>query len=266
MNWFDSHCHLEPEIDLADLEVKLKERSVEGLVNIGTTMETSRRAPVVARRVKDAIPELVVGASLGIHPHDGAAVEGDKYREFDELIGVTKEAYPDLLVGIGECGLDYYYDYCDRKVQREAFVAQIESAIKYDLPVIIHTRDAWDDTFAILDDFRHHRYILHCFTGGPSEVERLLGYNTVISFSGVVTFKKSADNQEAAKICPVDRMVVETDSPYLAPMPFRGKPNDPSLVAVTGAFIADLKGIDVDSFAKSTTANALAFFSIPPRD
>ncbi len=262
MNWFDSHCHLEPEIDLADLEVKLKERSVEGLVNIGTTMETSRRAPVVARRVKDAIPELVVGASLGIHPHDGAAVEGDKYREFDELIGVTKEAYPDLLVGIGECGLDYYYDYCDRKVQRQAFVSQIESAIKYDLPIIIHTRDAWDDTFAILSDFRHHRYVLHCFTGGPREVERLLDFNMVISFSGVVTFKKSVDNQEAAKICPIERMIVETDSPYLAPTPFRGKPNNPSLVAVTGSFIADLKGIDVASFASATTSNALEFFSI----
>ncbi len=264
MTWFDSHCHLEAEVDVADLEVKLGERSVGGLINIGTTMETSRRSPVVAKRVKDAIPGLLVGASLGIHPHDGAEVAGASYSEFDELIGTTKEEYPELLVGIGECGLDYYYDYCDRKVQRAAFVSQIESAVKYDLPIIIHTRDAWEDTFAILDEFPEHRYVLHCFTGGPSEVERLLSYNLVISFSGVVTFKKSTENQEAAKICPLERMIVETDAPYLAPTPFRGKPNNPSLVAVTGSFIAELKGIAVDSFANTTTQNASAFFKMAP--
>ncbi|MDA8196722.1 MAG: TatD family hydrolase [Actinomycetota bacterium] len=264
MTWFDSHCHLEADVDTSDLNEKLRERNVYGLINIGTTMETSRRSPMVARRVKESNPELIVGATLGIHPHDGAEVEGGDYLQFDELIAATKEEHSDLLVGIGECGLDYYYDYCDRRVQRQAFVAQIESAVKYDLPIVIHTRDAWEDTFAVLDDFRDHRFVLHCFTGGPGEVERLLDYNMVISFSGVVTFKKSVENQEAAKICPVDRMIVETDAPYLAPTPFRGKPNNPSLVSVTGDFIAKLKGIDVDLFAKATTQNALTFFSLLP--
>jgi TatD DNase family protein len=165
------------------------------------------------------------------------------------------------VIAVGEAGLDYYYDHSPRDAQHTAFAEQIELANELDLPLIVHTRDAWDDTFSVLSEVgTPSTVVFHCFTGGPDEARRCLDIGAHLSFSGIVTFKTAADVAEAARICPLDRILVETDSPYLAPVPHRGRVNQPSNVAVVGTFIADMRSIAVDEFARITTENACIAF------
>jgi len=170
------------------------------------------------------------------------------------------------VVGIGECGLDFYYDHSDRDVQRDVFAAQIDLANKHNLPLVIHTRDAWPDTFDVLDAVGvPERTIFHCFTGGENEARECVKRGAYISFSGIVTFKTAEDVRQAALWCPPENMLLETDAPFLAPVPHRGRPNQPSLVPIVGTFIADLRGDPVAQLAKTTTRNArLAFPGIAP--
>jgi TatD DNase family protein len=167
------------------------------------------------------------------------------------------------IVAVGECGLDYYYDHSPRETQQAAFAEQIALANERDLPLVIHTRDAWDDTFAVLADVGvPDRTIFHCFTGGPDEADRALDIGALLSFSGIVTFKGAPEVQAAAVHCPLDRMLVETDSPYLAPMPHRGKPNRPAWVPHVGQYIADLRDVDVADVAATTTSTARRVFGL----
>jgi TatD DNase family protein len=170
------------------------------------------------------------------------------------------------VVGIGECGLDYYYDHSDRTVQREMFAAQIQLANTHDLPLVIHTRNAWDDTFDVLDaEGVPARTIFHCFTGDEAEARKCVERGAYLSFSGIVTFKSAEDVRRAAQWCPIEHVLLETDAPFLAPIPHRGKPNQPALVPIVGTFIADLRGEPVAQFAQHTTRNAcLAFPGIAP--
>jgi TatD DNase family protein len=166
-------------------------------------------------------------------------------------------------VAIGECGLDYHYDHSPRPVQREAFAAQIELAHRHGLALVVHTREAWDDTFDILAAIGvPERTVIHCFTGGPEEARRCLDLGASISFSGVVTFKTATEVREAVDLCPLDRLLVETDSPFLAPVPHRGSVNEPARVPVVGAAVAAQKGLTSAAVAAATTRNAVAAFGL----
>ena len=193
-------------------------------------------------------------ATVGLHPHD--AVNG--VDTIADLIGTQG------VVAVGEAGLDYFYDHSPRETQQRAFAEQIQLAHEHDLALVVHTRDAWADTFDVLAaEGAPDRIILHCFTGGPEEAQRGLDIGAFLSFSGIVTFKGAPDVQAAATMCPLDRMLVETDSPYLAPVPHRGKQNRPAWVPHVGQFIADLRGVHVADIATATTANARQVFALP---
>ncbi len=196
-------------------------------------------------------------ATVGLHPHD--AVDG--VDGLDALLAAEVAGGPDggerVVVAIGECGLDYHYDHSPRPVQREAFALQIELARRHGLALVVHTREAWDDTFELLAaDGVPDRTIIHCFTGGPEEARRCLDLGASLSFSGVVTFKNAGDVREAVALCPFDRLLVETDSPFLTPVPHRGTPNEPSRVPLVGAAIAQVKGVETAEVAAVTTENA----------
>jgi TatD DNase family protein len=170
-----------------------------------------------------------------------------------------------VVVAVGECGLDYYYEHSPRPEQRAAFAAQIALAHAHGLALVIHARDAWNDLFDILaTEGVPERTVLHCFTGGPDEVDRCLRAGMFVSFSGIITFKNAADVRAAAARCPLDRLLVETDSPFLAPVPHRGRPNEPALLPLVGATVAEVKGCAVESIAASSAAAALTAFAIVP--
>ena len=168
------------------------------------------------------------------------------------------------VVAVGEAGLDYHYDHSPREVQREAFAAQIALAHERDLTLVIHTREAWDDTFALLaSEGVPSRTVFHCFTGGPAEARRSLDLGAYLSFSGIVTFKSSPENRAAAVLCPPDRLLVETDSPYLAPVPLRGRRNEPANVTVVGAAVAEARGATTEDVAATTLSNTRVAFRLP---
>jgi TatD DNase family protein len=170
------------------------------------------------------------------------------------------------VIAVGECGLDFHYDHSPRDTQRSVFVEQIQLAHTLELPLVIHTREAWAETFEILRaEGVPPQTIFHCFTGGAAEAEDCLRLGAFLSFSGIVTFKTATDVQDAARLCPLDRLLVETDSPYLAPLPHRGKPNQPANVALVGEFIAGLRGEDAEVIAAATVAaTCLAFPRLAP--
>lgn len=242
--WIDSHCHVAD----ADAVAEATDAGVIAMVTVGCDRASSLAA------IADAAAHRDVYATVGLHPHE--AVHGvDTIRDLLDTPGI---------VAVGEAGLDYFYDHSPRDLQAAAFAAQIELANELDLALVIHTRDAWDDTFGILRDVGvPARTILHCFTGGPDEARRGLELGALLSFSGIVTFKGAPEVQAAAAFCPLDRMLVETDSPYLAPAPHRGRPNRPAWVAHVGRFIADLRGLPAATLATATTANARAAFALP---
>jgi TatD DNase family protein len=248
--WADSHCHIPYEGVADDAVAQARAAGVGRLISVGTDARQSAAAIEAAGRFDD------VWATVGLHPHD--AIEG-----VDSVTGLL-DPPPERVVGVGECGLDYHYDHSPREVQRDAFAQQVALASELDLALVIHTREAWDDTFAILEaQGVPERTIFHCFTGGEPEARRGLALGAWLSFSGIVTFKTADDVREAARICPPDRMLVETDSPYLAPVPYRGQPNRPALVAVVGAAVAAVRGEPVDVVEDATWAATAAVFRLP---
>lgn len=247
MRWTDNHCHLPAGADAAPVAAEAAAAGVTRLVDVGTDVATSRQAVAVARSLDG------VWATAGVHPHDASG-------GLDGLEALLAE--PEV-VAVGECGLDYHYDHSPRPAQREAFAAQVALAHAHGLPLVIHTREAWDDTFAILDaEGVPERTVLHCFTGGPDEVRRGLDRGLHVSFSGIITFKTADDVRHAAAFCPPDRILVETDSPYLAPVPHRGQRNRPALAPVVGQAVADVLGVPVEEVAQATWANAERFYRL----
>ena len=268
--WFDSHCHVqeeylggreggEEERDLSLVLARAVEAGVERLVCIGTGVTTSTQAIAVARASRRDGGTPTAWASIGLHPHDASAgVEG-----IDGLLNRELALDDRVVVAVGECGLDYYYEHSPRPAQRAAFAAQIALAHAHGLALVIHARDAWDDLFDVLEsEGVPERTILHCFTGGPDELDRCVRAGMFVSFSGIITFKNAGDVRQAAARCPLDRLLVETDSPFLAPVPHRGRPNEPSLLPLVGATVAEVKGCAVESIAASTAAAAAAAFAI----
>lgn len=246
--FFDSHCHVHDERMPGGTTAALDEArrsGVTGMITVGCDRPTSLAALAVAADHDD------VWATVGLHPHDAS-------QGVDTIVDLLDRPG---VIAVGEAGLDYYYEHSPRDIQRRAFAEQIQLAHQRDLPLIIHSRDAWDDTFDVLAaEGAPQHTVFHCFTGGADEARRCLDIGAFVSFSGIVTFKSAADVQDAARLVPLDRMLVETDAPYLAPVPYRGKPNQPAYVSWTAQFIADLRDAPLDEVAFATTANAAVMF------
>ena len=250
----DSHCHLNYKGLIEDQQNVLERARASGIdlmLNIATresewdaVLDTAIRAPDV-------------WATVGIHPH-----EADEHPHIDTAKLVARAAHP-RVVGIGETGLDYYYDHSDRDRQRSSFRSHIVAARETGLPLIVHTRDAEEDTLAVMrDEMEKGAYtgVIHCFTASGAFADAALELGFYISISGIVTFKSAKDLQETAARQPIDRLLVETDSPFLAPVPHRGRPCEPAFVADTAKFLANLRGESLEDLAAATSANFRALF------
>ena len=254
MTLIDSHCHLNYE-GLADRQEEVlaaaRARGVQGFLNISTRQKEWGEVVGAAERHPD------VWASIGVHPH-----EADAHPDLGAAALVEAAAHP-RVIAIGECGLDYYYDKSDRAAQRERFGAHIEAARQTGLPLVVHTRDAEEDTAEILTREVGKggvAGVLHCFTGSADLARKALDLGFYISISGIVTFKNARDLQEVAKTIPQDRLLVETDSPFLAPVPHRGQTCEPAFVADTAAFLSELRDEPLGKLAAATTSNFFRLF------
>jgi TatD DNase family protein len=250
----DSHCHLNYE-GLADRQEEVlaaaRARGVQGFLNISTRQKEWGDVVGAAERHPD------VWASIGVHPH-----EADAHPDLGAAALIEAAAHP-RVIAIGECGLDYYYDKSDRAAQRERFGGHIEAARESGLPLVVHTRDAEEDTAEILTREVGKggvTGVLHCFTGSAALARKALDLGFYISISGIVTFKNARDLQDVAKTIPQDRLLVETDSPFLAPVPHRGQTCEPAFVADTAAFLSDLRDEPLDELAAATTSNFFRLF------
>lgn len=251
----DSHCHLEYKGVVEDQQgvlARAREAGVGAFLNISTKQSEWDQVVGTATRETD------VFASVGIHPH-----EADAHADLGRgaLLAATQNP---KVIGIGETGLDYFYEHSDRITQAKLFRMHIDVARETGLPVIIHTRDAEDDTFQILSEEMEKGAfpaLIHCFTASEDFGRKVLELGLTISLSGIVTFKNAKELQETAKMVPPDRILVETDSPFLAPVPNRGKPCEPAFVADTARFVAGLRGVEVETLAEQTTANFKNLFS-----
>jgi len=257
VRWTDNHCHLPDDLAAAEaLVAEGRESGVTRFIDVGCDLPGSAASAARASTIEG------VWATVGVHPHDASTIVPDGGGPPD-VVGLRQLAANDRVVAIGECGLDFHYDHSPRDQQRAVFAAQIGLAHELDLPLVIHTREAWDETFAILDSEGVPVHtVLHCFTGGPAEAEAGLARGLHVSFSGIVTFPSALELREAAALCPLDRLLVETDSPYLAPVPHRGRKNRPALVAVVGAAVAEARGEPVETVAEATWRNAERFYRL----
>jgi TatD DNase family protein len=253
----DSHCHLNYPGLVEDEDAVLdraRERGVTGFLNISTRQNEWPAVLGAAERHGD------VWATIGVHPH-----EADRHPDLGALALVEAARHP-RVIALGECGLDYHYDKSDRAAQRDRFRAHIAAARETGLPLVIHTRDAEEDTVAILkEEAANHgappRGVLHCFTGSAWLAGEGLRLGLYVSLSGIVTFKNAKDLAAVAAAVPQDRLLVETDAPFLAPVPHRGKPCEPAFVADTAAFLTKLRGEGEDEFRAATTANFFRLFN-----
>jgi TatD DNase family protein len=250
----DSHCHLDyftPE-ELPGVLARAAAAGVGEMVTIGTRWQQSLAMRDLAARLPN------VWSTVGIHPHSAAEHPVPTPEAIAEIAGHPK------VIGIGESGLDYFYDKAPRDVQQASFRAHIRAARLADVPLAIHARDADDDIAAILqeewDSGGEFLFLLHCFSSGRGLADAALKLGGYLSFSGILTFPKSSENREIARDVPMERLLVETDSPYLAPVPYRGKRNEPAWVAHTAAVLAQVRGLEVATLAELTTANFRRLF------
>ena len=261
-HWSDAHCHLQEQFlgdeettaKLNDTLARAHDGGVDRVVVIGTDASTSAQALEIA----DVDSPVEIYATVGLHPHDAA-------HDIDPVLDLARRGHPKL-VGIGECGLDYYYEHSPRADQRRAFAAQIALAHELDLALVIHAREAFDDLFELLtSEGVPERTVVHCFTGTTEDAQAALALGCDISVSGIVTFKSAEVLREAVRSVPLDRLHVETDSPFLAPVPYRGKANEPAFVTVVGEFVAELRGESFVEVREATSANTARLFRLPPR-
>lgn len=248
----DTHCHLYDTRGVAqdDVITAAHAAGVTTMITVGCDATTTASAIDTASRYDG------IYATAGLHPHEA------KFG-VDTIVEFLDDPH---VIAIGECGLDYYYDHSPRSIQRDVFAAQIQLAHAHGLPLIVHTRDAWADTFDVLAaEGMPERTVFHCFTGGPQEAQRCLDLGAYLSFSGIVSFKSATALHDAARLCPIDRLLAETDSPYLAPVPHRGRSNQPAYVTYVVQALAGLRDTTTDSVRDATSANArLAFPALGP--
>jgi len=260
--WADAHCHLqeqflkddrESRVTLAETLQRAYEGGVDRVVVVGTDAVTSQQGVDMVSVDSDVVE---VFATVGLHPHDAEQGVGP-------VAALARQEHP-RVVGIGECGLDYFYEHAPREQQQVAFREQIRLAHELDLALVIHARDAWDDLYEILSsEGVPPRTVIHCFTGGEPEARACLDLGCDISFSGIITFKNAESLREAARMVPLERLHVETDSPFLAPVPYRGKANEPALVRVVGEALAEIRGEPVETIRRESVANTSRLFNLP---
>lgn len=251
----DSHCHLNYKGLVEEQQAVLERARAAG---VGTMLNISTRQSEWDEVIGLAEAESDVWASVGIHPH-----EADAHPDVQTSNLVERAAHP-RVVGIGESGLDYYYDHSDRERQRASFRAHIAAARETGLPIIVHTREAEADTYAILsEEMGKGAYsgVIHCFTASQDFADKALDLGLYVSISGIVTFKNAKELQSSAKMIPSDRLLIETDAPFLAPVPHRGRPCEPAFVADTARFLAGLRGEEVEALAERTTDNFRKLFN-----
>ncbi len=259
MNLFDSHCHLENgrfEADLPEVMARMKDAGVNRCILAGSDMETSEQ---IVQLTKEH--DHVYGV-VGIHPHDAKTWTDDCAQRIADW---TKE---ERIVGVGEIGLDYYYDHSPRDVQKDVFVKQLLLARELDMPAVFHVRDAHGD---ILDLLRQNRSqlpagVVHCYSGSVESAREYLDMGFYISFAGPITFKNANKLLDVARYVPLDRILVETDSPYLAPVPMRGRRNEPTFVQYVAQKVAELRGISAEEMAQAAFENTCRLFRIPEAD
>ena len=256
MQLIDSHCHLNFE-DLAARLPEVLANMAANQVALALAVSVSRDSFEQVHAIAEAHPNIY--ASVGIHPDDPEAEEFT-LNELTERAALTKVA------AIGETGLDYHWCKGELAWQHRRFITHIEAANQSGLPLIVHTREAADDTMRLLREHRAHAGVIHCFTEDTRVARLALDLGFYISFSGIVTFKNAAQIQEAARYVPLDRMLVETDAPFLAPVPKRGKTNEPAYVRHTAEFLATLRGDTLENIAAATTANFLRLFAKIPQE
>ncbi len=251
----DSHCHLDfPEFqeDFEAVLARAEEAGIKTMMTICTHVTKFDQVHAIAKAHDN------IFCTVGIHPHNA---DSEPEVTVDQLV---EWASGPKVVGFGETGLDYFYEHSPREIQQRQFRTHIEAARKLDLPVIVHTRDAEEDTLAIIEEEYNKapfRGLIHCFSASDEFAQRVVSMGFYISISGIVTFKKAEELREAIKNVPVDRLLVETDAPYLAPIPKRGKRNEPAYTAFTAAKVAEIKGLSEEEFAKQSTDNYFTLFS-----
>ncbi len=251
----DTHAHLELIDSIEEVLDRASANGVEAVIAVSSDLRSSIRTV----ELSGSFPSVF--SAVGVHPHEAS---GYSEKVLAELAGLVSEK---TVKAIGETGLDYHYSHSDRESQITSFQNQLGLSIESDLPVIIHIREAFDDVLKILADpqFSDARGVIHCFTGDYGAARGFIDLGFYISFSGIVTFKNAEDVRDAARKIPLERMLIETDSPYLAPVPLRGKRNEPSYVMHVAEKIAELRGISFESLASVTTANAKELFSLDSR-
>ena len=244
----DSHCHLDHEplySDLNNVIKRSKDIGIKKLLTISTSVESFSRVKDIVKK------DDIIFGTIGIHPH-----EADK-NEIDTEFIIENLNLHKKIIGVGETGLDFYYDNSDRNKQIESFKLHIEAALKANIPLIIHSRNAEEKTFEILNDYKDKKLkiLMHCFTGSQHFAEKLLKLNAYFSASGIITFKKSIELQNTFKFLPLNKILIETDSPFLAPVPNRGGKNEPAFIDFTASKLAEIKGITKSELIKITTDN-----------
>jgi len=252
MELIDTHCHLTFE-PLAGVIERSRAAGVTGWITVGTSLEDSRRVIELAGLYEGMY------ATVGIHPHDAKSADAAALDELKRL------GHGEKVVAVGETGLDFHYNFSKQPDQRHIFEAHLDIARKLSLPVIVHSRNAFEETMEILGRSGGglRGVVFHCFSGSAEEAKLVLERGYYISFTGVVTFKNAEKTREAARFVPLDRLMVETDCPYMSPEPVRSqKPNEPALMVHTARFLASLKGMNMEDFAQATTQTAVTFFNL----
>lgn len=255
MELVDTHCHIHfPDygLDPDDVMDDAKQAGVTRLICVGCTLDDSKTAVDFASEHEN------VWASIGLHPHEASDYVNDhkSLQSFRDLAAKPK------VVAIGECGLDYYYEHSSKENQEKLLRYQLDLAIEHNLPLIFHVRDAFDDFWQIIDDYTDIRGVIHSFSASKKDVEKIVSRGLYVGLNGIMTFTKNQEQLEAAKAVPLDNLLLETDAPFLTPVPFRGKICQPKHVRVTAEFLGGLRGESLESLAASTTANAKRLFNL----
>ena len=253
----DSHCHLDyPNLynQLDDVVKRAEYNQVKYLLTICTTLDSFERIKLIVIKYKN------IYGTFGIHPH-----ESEKYPQVDSKFILNSKKKNNKIIGIGETGLDFYYGHSDKKIQRKSFIEHISAASQLNIPIIVHSRNAEADTYDILKSESKNsnlKVLIHCFTGSRDFARKLVDLNFYISVSGIITFKKSNELTDIISSIPIKNLLVETDSPYLSPIPYRGKPNEPSYIIHTVEKLSQIKKLSNESVIINTTNNFMQLFDI----